>query len=66
MNNQSQIDRLTDEHLNQAVGGMDCNAATALAAALKSMAKVYDALGNPYMSNQLGGQALGVRQAGCT
>jgi hypothetical protein len=65
MNTQSHVEILTDDQLDQVAGGLDCNAAKALAAAYTAAAFIYDGLGDSRTADVCGAMAQGIRVGGC-
>jgi bacteriocin-like protein len=66
MNNQSQIEVLSDDQLDQVSGGTKkCDAAAALAGALAANAIIFGSLGDDKTANSMLDRAMGVIQGGC-
>ena len=65
MNDQSRIDRLTDENLEQVMGGMSCNAAIAAAKVYSAIGSIFAASGDLVMGANFIGRAQGVLVGAC-
>ena len=65
MNNQSQIDCITDASLDKVSGGMSCDAAQATASVFFTFGDILAGLGKAVESAKYYGKADGIVRGGC-
>ena len=65
MNDQSRIDGVTDESLEQVIGGMSCEAAMAVAKVYASIGSIFTASGDNVMGANYIGRAQGILVGAC-
>jgi bacteriocin-like protein len=64
MNNETRFDSLTDDELEQVIGG-SCKTALVAASVYSSLASFYGGLGMSSASAAYAGRAIGVLEGGC-
>ena len=65
MNEQSRIDVVTDENLEQVTGGMSCNSAKAVARVYVAIGDIFVATGDNIMGALFIGRAQGILVGAC-